>query len=134
MRVLLLSIVVTVFLISCGSGGSSSDVIGSGDDGVQSVWRLFKIEYDNDNDGTADYVETNIYDANGNMIKWEQDYGNDGTDIVETFTYDTNGTLIKWEQEGAVAYMDYDTNGNLIKALQENSWVKQRKKEEERER
>jgi hypothetical protein len=49
-------------------------------------------EEDENADGTVDFIRTNTYDSDGNLIKTEEDYGADGTfDIIYTYTYDSQG-------------------------------------------
>jgi len=106
---------------NCRASKSKINVLSGGDD--DGVWQIVTEQWDDDNNGTMDWVETYTYDANGNPIKRENDSGNNGTiDHIWTITYDANGNPTKMEQDSgnngtidAAWTYTYDANGNLTK-------------------
>jgi hypothetical protein len=70
---------------------------------------LLKTVFDNDGDGNPDRIETNTYDANGNLTSFVIDYyGDDTPDKVYTYIniYDENNNLISKS-------IDNETDGHI---------------------
>lgn len=55
---------------------------------------LVRYEYDDGDDGVADYVATYTWDPEGNLVRYERDSDGDGDlDYVATYAWDENGNI-----------------------------------------
>ena len=88
-------------LLASGCGGDGGTAGNGADGGKWPGPCTIEVRDQPDNDGTVDYRQTLTYDANGNLLTDEEDFGADGT-VSErrTYTYDANGNLLteEWDR------------------------------------
>jgi len=83
------------------------------------VWRISKIEFDNDNDGVIDDIANHTYNVDGNYLRREcaKDWYKNN---IFYYTYDEHGKKIKSEKDykrdgiiDTVTQYIYDAHGNM---------------------